>query len=78
MGKLKQAMIISEELAAVAAESWEHTVMSNVNEYIGIHGASVFKDALMMFNRDAYDKLFHPKESPKTCALTETKNAHPS
>ena len=73
MGKLKQAMIISEELALVAAESWEHTVMSNLNEYIAIHGASDFKDALMMFNRDVYDKLFHPKEAHQTCALTTKK-----
>ena len=70
MGKLKQAMIISEELALVAAESWEHTVMSNLSEYIAIHGASDFKDTLMMFNRDVYDKLFHPKEAHQTCALT--------
>ena len=70
MGKLKQAMIISEELALVAAESWEHTVMSNLSEYIAIHGASDFKDALMMFNHDVYDKLFHPKETHPTCALT--------
>ena len=73
MGKLKQAMIISEELALVAAESWEHTVMSNLSEYIAIHGASDFKDALMMFNRDVYDKLFHPKEIHQTCALTSKK-----
>ena len=73
MGKLKQAMIISEEMAVVAAESWEHTVMSNLSEYIGIHGASDFKDALMMFNRDVYDKLFHPKEAHQTCALTSKK-----
>ena len=70
MGKLKQAIIISEELALVAAESWEHTVMSNLSEYIAIHGASDFKDALMMFNHDVYDKLFHPKEAHQTCALT--------
>jgi len=73
MGKLKQAMIISEEMAVVAAESWEHTVMSNLSEYIGIHGASDFKDALMMFNRDVYDKLFHPKDAHPTCALTTKK-----
>jgi len=24
----------------------------------------------MMFNRDVYDKLFHPKETHPTCALT--------
>jgi len=44
--------------------------MSNLSEYIAIHGASDFKDALMMFNRDVYDKLFHPKEAHPTCALT--------
>lgn len=70
MGKLKQQMIISDELAAVAAESWEHSVMSNTSEFIQMHGASNFKDALMMFNRDSYDKLFHPKEAHQTCALT--------
>lgn len=73
MGKLKDSMIISAELAAIAAESWEHTVVSNVSEYIAIHGASDFKDALMMFNREIYDKLFHPKEAHQTCALTTKK-----
>jgi len=47
--------------------------MSNLSEYIAIHGASDFKDALMMFNRDVYDKLFHPKEAHQTCALTSKK-----
>lgn len=74
MGKLKQQMIISQEEAQIAAESWEHTVMSNITEYIGIHGASDFKDALMMFSKDTYDKLFHPQEESTKCYLTEKHN----
>lgn len=70
MGKLKQQMIIQEELNQ-AAESWEHTVMSEVRDFINAHGADTFKDALMSFNKDAYDKLFHPKKLLDTCFLTE-------
>jgi hypothetical protein len=74
MGRLKQQMIISEELAQVAAESWEHTVMSNVREYIGVHGVSDFKDALMMFDKKTYNDLFHPQEKINdTCYLTNPK-----
>ena len=74
MGKLKQQMIISQELAQVAAESWEHTVMSNLCDYVKIHGVSDFKDALMMFNKDVYNDIFHPQDKINTeCYLTNPK-----
>lgn len=64
-------MIIEEELAKVASESWEHTVMSEVRDYIEVHGADTFKDALMTFNKDTYNKLFHPPSHiTETCYLT--------
>jgi hypothetical protein len=80
MGKLKEQMIIDAELAAVAAESWEHSVMANLRDFITAHGVQDFKDALHTFDVGVYKLLF--KESsqcgtPK-CALTETKHAHTS
>jgi hypothetical protein len=73
MGKLKQQLIIQEELAQVAAESWEHSVMSEVREYIDIHGPDVFKDALFTFNKDTYRKLFHQANKVDECYLTNPK-----
>lgn len=80
MGKLKQQMIIDEELAAVAAESWEHSVISNLRDFITAHGVQDFKDALHSFDVGVYKLLF--KESTQcgtqTCALTKAKHAHTS
>ena len=45
MGKLKNQMIIDQELAIVAAESWEHSVMANLRDYLAVHGVQDFKDA---------------------------------
>jgi hypothetical protein len=72
MGKLKQAMIISDELASAGAEMWEHNVISEAAEFIAIHGADHFKDSLFTFNKDIYNKLFNTtKSKEKTCFLTE-------
>ena len=72
MGKLKESMIISQELAEAGAEMWEHNVISEAAEFIAIHGADHFRDSLFSFNRDIYHKLFNLTESKeKTCFLTE-------
>jgi hypothetical protein len=72
MGKLKESMIISEELASAGAEMWEHNVISEAAEFIAIHGADHFRDSLFTFNRDVYNKLFNvEKKTEKSCFLTE-------
>lgn len=79
MGKVKaQAITLEEDFVQVAEELWEHEVMTEVRDYINVHGASVFKDALMMFNKDTYDKLFHPQKAHETCYLTEKHDANTS
>ena len=79
MGKIKaQAITLEENFVQMAEEIWEHEVMTEVRDYINVHGADVFKDALMMFNRETYDKLFHPKKESETCYLTEKHDADTS
>jgi len=72
MGKLKESMIISDELAKAGAEMWEHNVISEAAEFIAIHGADHFRDSLFSFNKEIYHKLFNITESKEpTCFLTE-------
>ena len=75
MGKLKNQMIIDQELAIVAAESWEHSVMANLRDYLAVHGVQDFKDALHSFDITTYRTLFNPgiQHAGQKCALTDKK-----
>jgi hypothetical protein len=68
MGKLKESLIKSEEDLAV--EMWEHNVMAEVRDFVNLHGADIFKDALMTFSRETYHAIFHPQQKVETCYLT--------
>ena len=72
MTKLKYDPHIEEQLQ-VAVEQWEHTVMSEVRDYVAMHGADTFKDALIMFDKDTYNKMFHPVKEIDKCYLTTPK-----
>lgn len=58
----------------VQIEFWEHDVMSQVRDFINLEGADTFKDALMSFDKEAYNKLFHPERKINPdCYLTTPK-----